>query len=170
MSFASFTQGGLEALGLLAIFVLTTLLPIKRLWRTAILCASTALYLRLHSSELPFLFALFWMEGILATGALFSATWGRLSGGVLFSVRFTLGICVWTLGMLLLSIAHLAFPKLLLVYSALLFLGAFLKIRKKPFIYKAFKYFLHADHVIAISSLYVWVSVLVLRSEERRVG
>ena len=162
MTLPSTTQGGIEALAFLLALIAVGRLPVHRTVRAAGIGVCTALYLRLHGVDLPFLFALFWLEGMLAAGALLVPGWMRISGGALFSIRFLMGICVWLLGALLMSILHLAFAKYLLAYSALLFVFALLKLRKKPFVVKVLEYLTHGDRVISISSAYILLSIMVL--------
>lgn len=162
MTAQAFTQGGLEALLLFAAFAAISLLRVKRNLHIVLLCFGIAIYLRLYAVELPFIFGVVWLEGILATGAVLFGARDRLSAGTLFSLRFALGICVWTVGALLLSLLHLASPAYLLLYGLLLFAVALLMLRRKPFIFTAFKYLTHGDQLVAISSGYILLSVLVL--------
>jgi len=162
VSLPAFTQGGLEALALLALFAIAATLRLRKGAHLALLGGGIFIYLRLHAVELPFLFALAWLEGILATGAIFSARHERSNAGTLFSIRFALGICVWICGALLLSLLHLASALGLLVYSGLLFAAAIIILRKKPFTLTALKYMTHRDRWVGVCSAYILVSVLVL--------
>jgi hypothetical protein len=162
MSFTDFTQGGIEALGLFGGFVITAMLPIRRYLKVAIYLLGSLAYLRLHDVDLPFLFGLLWLEGMLATGAWLCPLRMRLSSGALFTVRFVTGISIWVLGALLLSMLHLATAKGLFWYSALLFLASTLALRKEPFSFRALKYLAHHDPVVAACSIYMLLAALVL--------
>lgn len=161
MSSADFVQGGIEALCLFAWFVLAASLPVARGWRIALTLIAALVYLRVHAADLPLVFMVVWLEGMLATGA-FLLPLSRVSAGALFSMRFALGICIWILGLLLLSILHLALPEYLLIYSTLLFAAALLKLRKKPFALKALEYVVHRDRQVSAPAAFALLCVLIL--------
>lgn len=105
-------QGGIEALLLMALVVLTACHP--RRWLVMISLIGSLLYLRRHNAELTVFAGVFYVEAMYAFGGLIRSRLGTatatLESGL---VAVVTGSCAWLLVIAILSLASLATPTVL---------------------------------------------------------